>query len=69
MSNIHKKQAYLQGTHHMSFDASERGIFGDILGGIDIALTSSRFPNQNGQGFLCLLFARPIQDPLPDSAN
>ncbi len=84
MSNIHDKQAYLQGTHHMSFDASERGLFGDILGGIDIALSSSRFPNQNRQGVVKLvdmspsqrqdkaflvLFARPIQDPLPDSAN
>ena len=71
MSNIRDKQAYLQGTH-MSFDASERGLFGGILGGIDIALRPSRFPNasQNRQGVVKLVDMSPSQRPrqgsLPD---
>ena len=62
MSNIHDKQAYLQGTH-MSFDASERGLFGGILGGINIALRPSRFPNasQNRQGVVKLVDMSPSQ--------
>ena len=42
MSNIHEQQAYLQGTHQVSFDACGRSISGDTLGVKDIGLTSSR---------------------------
>ena len=61
MSNVHEQQANLQGTHQMSFDASGRGILGDILGGIDIALRSSRFPNQDRQRVVKLVDISPSQ--------
>ncbi len=61
MSNVHEKQAYLQGSHQVSFDASGRSISEDILGVIDIGLRPSRLPNQNRQGVVKLVDMSPSQ--------